>query len=320
MNLLPLDYKESFSDLTILSMGLGQDSHAILFKIVFDAEFKARYAPHRLLVLFAETGNEHPHTYEYMENVTKPFCEEHGIEFVHIVPEMGYHGETWQSLTHQWECGTPTIGSVAYPKTCTHNLKLIPQYRFVEDYIAKHYKGIRNNGRKQGYVQFAKYYGKIRWLVGIAKGEESRVADAEAETALWKKQAITVEYPLIDVGFDRSGCQSYIKSVGFELPMPSNCMFCPYGCNGMELLWMYHSYPDRFYEWASYEQKKLDAHYYAERNLGVSGKLHKDGDRKGTAVTLIDMVEQYKREYPDVTLEQLQEYKWSHGHCVSSKY
>lgn len=320
MNSLQLDYQETFSDLTILSMGLGQDSHTILFKIVHDPAFKARYAPQRLLVLFAETGNEHPYTYEYMENVTKPFCEEHGIEFVHIVPEMGYHGETWRSLTYQWECGTPTIGSVAYPKTCTHNLKLVPQYRFVEDWIVKNYSGIRSNGRKGGYIQFAKYYGKIRWLVGIAKGEESRVADAEAETALWKKQTITVEYPLIDVGLDRSGCQAFIKSAGYPLPMPSNCMFCPYGCGEMELLWMYHSYPDRFYEWAELEQKKLDAHSHAERNLGVSGKLHKEGPRKGEAVTLIDLVEQYKRKYPDVTLEQLQEHKWSHGHCVSSKY
>lgn len=315
-----LKYENTFSDLTILSMGLGQDSHTILFKIVHDPEFKKRYAPHKLLVLFAETGNEHPHTYDYMRDITIPFCEKYNIEFVHITPDMGHHGDSWQSLTHQWECGTPTIGSVAYPKTCTHNLKLIPQYRFVEEYLAKHYDLVVNSDRKKNYTQFGKYYGRIRWLVGISKGEESRVADAEKETALWKKQSIVVEYPLIDIGYNRSACQSYIKSLGYSLPMPSNCMFCSYGIGGLELLWMYHSYPDRFYEWAEFEQKKLDAHRNAERNLGVSGKLHKDGDRKGSAVTLIDLVEQYKRDYPDVTLEQLQEWKASHGHCVASKY
>lgn len=317
---LLLEYIETFSDLTILSMGLGQDSHTILYKIVHDQEFKARYAPYKLLMLFADTGNEHEHTYQYMRDITIPFCEKYGIEFVVITPNMGYHGESWKTLTHQWQNGTPTIGSVAYPKTCTHNLKLMPQYRYVEDYIASNYDGIVNNGRKKGYTQFAKYYGKIRWLVGIAKGEENRVADAEAETALWKKQAITVEYPLIDIGFDRTACQSYIKQLGYELPMPSNCMFCPYGCGEMELLWMYKTYPDRFHEWAELEQRKLDAHINAPKNLGVSGKLHKDGPRKGQAVTLIDLVEQYIRKYPDVTLEQLQEHKWSHGHCVASQY
>jgi 3'-phosphoadenosine 5'-phosphosulfate sulfotransferase (PAPS reductase)/FAD synthetase len=307
-----------FSDLAVLSMGLGQDSHTILFKIVHDPEFRARYAPHKLLVLFADTGNEHPHTYQYMNEVTIPFCKKHNIEFVSITNDMGYHGNTWQSLTGQWESGNPTIGSVAYPKTCTHNLKLIPQYRFVEEYIAKNYPEIVNNNRKKGYVQFAKYYGKIRWLVGIAKGEESRVADAEAETALWKKQAVVVEYPLIDIGFDRTSCQKYINSLNYPLPMPSNCMFCPYGSAGLELLWMYHNYPDRFDEWVALEQKKLDAHPDVEKNLGVSGRLHKSGERKGTAVTLLDALEEAKIKFPNATLEDLQDYKWSHGHCMSS--
>ena len=56
------------------------------------------------------------------------------------------------------------------------------------------------------------------------------------------------------------------------------------------------------------------------KNLGVVGKLHKEGQRKGQAVTLLDVLEEAKEKYPNVTLEQLQEYKWSHGHCVASKY
>lgn len=317
---LKLSIENTFSDLTVLSMGLGQDSHTILFKIVHDSEFKLRYAPDKLLVLFADTGNEHPHTYRYMNEVTIPFCLKYGIEFMSITSDKGYHGDTWQSLTHQWNNGNPTVGSVAYPKTCTHNLKLIPQYRFVEEYISLNYSGIQNNHRKKGYKQFAKYYGKIRWLVGIAKGEENRVANAEEETAQWKKQAVVVEYPLIDIGFDRTACQKYINELAYPLPMPSNCMFCPFGSNGMELLWMYHSYPDRFYEWVGFEQRKLDAHQASEKNLGVPGRLHKTGDRKGTAVTLLDALEEAKIKFPNATLELLQEFKWSHGHCVASKY
>lgn len=51
-----VELENTFSNLTVLSMGLGQDSTAILFKIVFDAEFRARYAPEKLLVLFSDTG------------------------------------------------------------------------------------------------------------------------------------------------------------------------------------------------------------------------------------------------------------------------
>ena len=316
-----VEIQNTFSNLTVLSMGLGQDSTTILFKIAFDPDFKAQYAPKKLLVLFSDTGNEHPFTYQYRDEVIIPFCKAHRIEFVTISSDMGYHAKGWKSLTHKWSYGNrPTIGSVAYPKSCTHQLKLMPQYNFLEEWIIKEYD-LPQSVCKRAFVYFAKYFGKIRWLVGIAKGEESRVQDAEAETLLWKKQSVVIEYPLLGVGMDRSACQAYIKSLGFQLPMPSNCMFCPYGSNHLELLWLYESYPDRFYEWVQLEQNKLDAWADTDvKNLGVVGKLHKDGERKGQAVTLLDVLAEAKAKYPNMQLEDLQEYKWSHGHCVSSKY
>jgi 3'-phosphoadenosine 5'-phosphosulfate sulfotransferase (PAPS reductase)/FAD synthetase len=321
LHALSLEYEKTYSPLTILSFGGGQDSTTILYKLVFDADFKAKYAPRDLLVLMADTGNEHPETYSHVRNEIVPFCQEHGIEFLFIDNSMGYHGTSWQSLTQQWREGNkPTIGSLAYPKTCTHNLKLIPQYRYVEEWLPGKYNSVVNKGRKNNYVQFAKYYGVIRWLVGIAKGEESRVADADKETALWKKQAVEVIYPLIEIGYDRQACQDYMREVGKEIPMPSNCMYCPFASNHMEILWLEKTYPDKFEEWIELEQAKLDAHKDADKNLGVSGRLHKEGDRKGQAFTLKDLLKEAKVKYPNVTLNQLNEYKWSHGHCVSSKY
>ncbi|MCK9552327.1 phosphoadenosine phosphosulfate reductase family protein [Aquamicrobium sp.] len=315
-----VDFTTTLSPLTILSFGGGQDSTTLLFLYVFDEAFRQKYAPGRFLVLFADTGNEAPLTYDYIQRVVKPFCVEHNIEFVAITNDMGYHGETWQSLTHQWENGTPTIGSCAFQATCTHNLKIVPQHRFVEDWLQRTYPEIVvKNNRKQGYVQFAKHYGKIRWLIGIAKGEERRVADAKAETALWKKQAIHVEYPLIELGLDRQGCQDYINSIGKEIPFPSNCLYCAF-CSEIEILWLEKAYPQKFNIWVKYEQAKLDAHAHVEKNLGVCGRLHKTGDRKGQAVTLLDLLEEAKRKYPNITLNELTENRFSHGHCVISKY
>jgi len=62
---VPLEHKNSF--LTILSSGVGQDSMTILFLLVHDPIFKAKYAPGRLLVLFADTHTEAPETYSYMD-------------------------------------------------------------------------------------------------------------------------------------------------------------------------------------------------------------------------------------------------------------
>lgn len=319
---LDLHIETTYSNLTILSFGGGQDSTTILFKLVLDDEFKAKYvAPDgKLLVLMADTHTEHNETYQYLDEIIIPFCKEHNIDFLKIDNTMGYHGDTWQSLTGQWENNKATIGSLAYPKTCTHNLKLQPQYRYVEEWLPKHYSNISNKGRKNNYIQFAKYYGKIRWLVGIAKGEEKRVADASKETALWKIQAIEVQYPLIEFGLDRQACQDYIKSINKPIPLPSNCMYCPFACNHMELLWLERYYPDNFNIWIELEQRKLDAHTDAARNLGVSGRVHKDGDNKGKAFTLKDMLIEAKEKYMDISNEQLWEYKMSHGHCVGSTY
>lgn len=308
--------------LTILSMGLGQDSTAILLKLIHDKDFRLKYAPNDLLVLFANTGNEHPYTYSYRDRVIVPLCKENNIEFVSIESDMGYHGKNWESLTTRWETGTPSIGSLAFAKfmNCSHNLKLNTQFRYVEELIAKRYEGIVNKTRKQNYTQFVEKFGsKIRFLIGISRGEENRIFDVEKETLNWKKKSVEVQYPLIDIGYNRKDCQDYIGSTKTEIPYPSNCMYCPYASTHMELLFMYHTYPDNFYEWVKYEQAKLDAYKDEEKNLGVSGRVHKSGDRKGEAVNLLDVLDEAFKKYPNITLQKLNEHKFSHG-SVNSKY
>lgn len=304
--------------LTVVSDGSGQDSATIIFKLGLDKEFRAKYAPNDLIVLFSDTGNEHEYTYTYRKEVLIPFMKKHNINHISITNDMGFHGTTWQSLTHQWSLNNPTVGSVAYPKTCTHNLKLVPQYRFIEKYLSDIYK--TNFGRKKAYKEFANNYGKIKWIIGIAKGEEKRVIDSDEIKEKWKQTSIETIYPLIEIDYSRQSCQDYIKSINMEIPFPSNCMYCPFGIGAFELLWIYKSYPERFNEWVGYESKKLEANSSQVKNLGVSGKIHKTGEKKGFAVTLIDLVEEYENKYPDITLDQLNHYKFSHGHCVTSKY
>ena len=308
--------------LTILSMGLGQDSTTILLKLIYDKDFRQKYAPNDLLVLFANTGNEHPYTYSYRDRVIVPLCKEHNIEFVSIESDMGYHGKNWESLTTRWETGTPSIGSLAFAKfmNCSHNLKLNTQFRYVEELIAKRYEGIVNKTRKQNYTQFVeKFNSKILFLIGIARGEENRIFDVEKETLNWKKKSVEVQYPLIDIGYNRKDCQDYIAATKTEIPYPSNCMYCPYASTHLELLFMYHTYPDKFYEWVKYEQAKIDAYKDEEKNLGVSGRVHKSGDRKGEAVNLLDVLDEAFKKYPNITLQELNEHKFSHG-SINSKY
>lgn len=435
------------SKLTVLSFGGGQDSTTILLKLIFDKEFRRMYAPNNLLVLFADTGNEHPFTYDYIKRVIEPLCIKHNIEFVKITNDMGYHGKTWKTLTYQWRLNTPTIGSMAYPKSCTHNLKLNPQYNYLGDRLSKTFKIPKGN--KKEYECYAKQNGRIRLLIGIAKNEEKRVNgywfvnldnnniqgkikiikgieyfilnEQQYEIscigsdrfiviqnkttkiefkydvvydAAWKEKALITEYPLIDIGYDRTACQEYINSLGIEIPYPSNCMFCPFSSGShMEILWLYMNMPERFMEWVELEEHKLEyfknnhniilnklqkptneqkltikidflnatyLSYLEEQlslarksntqitinclnyfensviedfilrnndvvklkipNLGANARVHKNGPKKGAAFTLLDMLKEAQERYPNVTLEEIQRYKFSHGNCVESQY
>lgn len=440
---IELDKYTKDSNLTVLSMGLGQDSITILFKLIFDSEFRKQYAPNELLVLFANTHSEHEFTIEYRDEIIIPLCKKHNIEFVSIENDKGFHGTNWLSLQHQWTHKRPTITSLAFKsKSCTHNLKIQPQFNFLGNRIAKQL-GI-NGGNKKEFIEYAKRFGKIRNLIGISKLEEKRVlggkfyiidmdnnkiigksqvkkeieyfningelfeiilngSDKEINyngskviikfeykvehTEKWKLASVQTEYPLIDIGYDRKACQDYIKSLGFRMVMPSNCLFCHFGATHLEILWMHLNLEEDFYRWAKHEENKLK--YFENKNkfiincdctsskiikmdiesfnkgpieflkgllekainenskielsclnyqmideveeliknnkkikkekiknLGVVGKLKKDG----SPFTLVDLLNEAKEKYPDITMEELQRQKENHGTCIESMY
>jgi 3'-phosphoadenosine 5'-phosphosulfate sulfotransferase (PAPS reductase)/FAD synthetase len=295
------------NDLTVLSFGGGQDSTALLYKYAFDADFRAKYAPGRFLVIMAATLDEHPATNAHIK-ATEQFCDEHNIEFVYITPDIGYHGGKWQGY-RQFLRATNTCGSKAFRKTCTDNLKIKPIYRFLEQWIARAFC-LNHNARKQGFYEFVrKGHGKIKMLIGIAKGEESRCGEAVEK---WQRETVERVYPLIDLGLDRQGCQDYIASVNKPVPPPSNCMLCPF-MSEIELLWLFNNFPADYAEWVTLEQNKINRFRGEglpdDKNLGVWGKK-----------LLPQKLEEAKARYAHMTPAAINEYKMSHGHCVKSKY
>ncbi len=292
-------------ELTVLSYGCGQDSWTLLLKYVHDEDFRSQYAPGKFLVVMADTNDEHPRTLEHLE-YTKTFCSDHNIEFVHITADMGHHLDTWLGLREFYN-RTTTVGSKAYPKTCTDKLKLRPIYDFLETWISKNYGYPK--GRKAAFKAFAQDYGKINMLIGIAKGEEKRCADPTKDTMKWRKESIKTLYPLINLGLDRQGCQEYMKSLNEVVPPPSNCVLCPF-MNDVELLWLYRFMPDHFEDWVRIERNKMTkwAHL-GDKNLGVWGKK-----------TLPEVLAEAIEKHGHMTNTDLEDYKMSHGHCVMSKY
>lgn len=291
-------------ELIVLSFGAGQDSTTLLYKWIYDPGFRLSYPCNRFLVVMADTGDEHDQTYAHIQEVSS-FCEEHRVEFVFITPDMGYHGSGWQSLIGFYRT-FDTIGSKAFPKTCTDRLKIGPIYDFLERWLVVNYR-VRF-GRKKAFIQFAKLYGRIGMMVGIAAGEEQRLADM-SQMPTYRQRSVDMLYPLVDLGWDRATCQEYIRSVGHTVPLPSNCKRCPF-MSLIELLWLYRFYPADYHEWVELEANKIAKNrHMRERNYGVWGKK-----------LLPEMLEVAKKKHGHMTDAQLWDYKMSHGHCVMSKY
>jgi hypothetical protein len=312
-------------ELVLLSWGGGQDSSALLELYIKDQSFRKRFAPGRFLVVMAATGDEHPETNAHVQN-TIVRCKELGVEFVHITGDMGFHTGDWaQGLHGQWRAHN-TIGSASYPASCSASLKIEPIYKYLEYWIEREY-GFKA-GRKKGLRQFVEKFGKIRVLIGIAKGEEKRVAKAakpltfdfiepvKDSTPKWMTYCIDRVYPLIELGLDRAGCQAYLRSQDAHVPPPSNCIKCAYKSK-QEVLWTKRFLPVEFAEWVELETNKR-AHW-AGRVDSKTGLPVPNHGVKGLK-TLVEFLAEAEAEYGHMTDAELDEYRFSHGHCVSSKY
>ena len=310
---------EADTRLSVLSCGLGQDSTALLYKYAYDADFRKRYAPNDFLVIFADTGNEFSETYSHLQEV-KVFCQAQNIEFVHLSSDLGYHTGDWQSLQHFY-AAKDAVGSKAYPKICSQRLKIDPIYRYLEDYLSKRY-GVKS-GNKKGFRQFAKESGKIRMIIGIAANEEKRMSNAEDRKERWYRESITHEYPLVDLGMDRAKCQEYIKSVGHAVPIPSNCMMCPF-LSEEELEYLRRFCPEALEEWIYFERRKLDkwSHLNAVPVVSASGKTTIVNKNLGVwgKRSLPEMVKIVREKFASWSDEKIIEYRNSHGHCVATAY
>lgn len=301
--------------LVVLWVGGGQDSTALLYKFAFDSFFREKWLKDdaKLVAIMADTGDEYPETYEHVEFL-KLFCVEANIEFHFITPDMGFHGRTWQSLSHQMDLNS-TIMSVAFPKSCTDNLKIKVCYNFLEDYLKKHY-GYQGK-RKRAFYEYRQQFGKLVSIIGFAKGEENRMAVnpqldlfpemLKDDRPVYMQKCVEHFYPLIAMLMDRFDCQDYIKSLGLEVPMPSNCMMCPFQ-NEAEVVYLHRFYPERWTIWVAKEKAKLLKNHTKERNLGVKGEI-----------PLEQFLQEALKKYGHWSDTQLKNYRMTHGHCVKSK-
>ena len=174
----------------IVSFGGGTNSTAILVNMV-----KYDLKPDE--ILFADTGGEHPHTYQFINELNSWLINKNFPQ----IKTLRYKTKHGDELTLEQDClNNNTIPPIAFGwKTCSQKFKITP----IEKYIKSNYPDE-----------------KIQMWVGFDAGEERRIKENPNEN-------FENYYPLIEWGWNREKCIEAIENVGLTLPGKSSCFFCP---------------------------------------------------------------------------------------------
>jgi len=198
-----------------VAYGGGVDSTAMLIKCV-QKGIKID------LILFADTGSEKPHTYEYVKYFNKYLIRNNQPQI--IVVKKGGIQETLEQECLRAKC----LPSMAYGgfKICSLKYKVQPQDKFCNNYeqFKLFWKQNKNN--------------KVTKFIGIDADEAHRAKYDSDKKYKYK-------YPLIDWDMGRDECIQAIQDAGLKLPGKSACFFCPSSKIG-EVRALKHQYPALF--------------------------------------------------------------------------
>ena len=206
--------------INIVSYGGGVNSTALLVGL----------HQHRIpvdVILFADTGAEHPHTYAYLDTMNQ-WLKEHNMPQITQVYKTTKDG---LRLTLEEEClCSGSLPSIAYgQKKCSLKHKIQPQDKFCNHH--PECRKIWAQGKK--VVKF----------IGYDAGEQYRkdkilLRDlADPKYSKW--------YPLMEWGWNRENCIQAIHAAGLPQPGKSSCFFCP-SMRANEIIALREQHPDLY--------------------------------------------------------------------------
>lgn len=165
------------------------------------------------LFLFANVGDdsENPATLAYVENYSRPFAAEHGIELTtleRVMVRSGEHRTLYRELTREGSKALkiPVRMSNGAPwrRSCTADYKI--------QVIARELK------RRGASADNPAVIG-----IGISLDEIIR-----ADGGKGHEPHEIVTYPLLKLGLRRTDCARIIRQAGLPIPPKSACWFCPF--------------------------------------------------------------------------------------------
>lgn len=157
-------------------------------------------------VVFSDTGDEMPGTYEYLEVMGK-YLKRRNIPFEIVMNRRK------ESLSDT--CLRRKVIPSQVWRWCTRDFKVTPIHAF-----------------------YRKLESHIYQYMGIDYGEVHRMKPARVDY-------VTNLYPLIDYKINREECVKLIKNARLPIPEKSGCYFCPYN-NMTRWGEIYEKHPDLF--------------------------------------------------------------------------
>jgi len=197
-------------EINIVSFGAGQNSTAMIIMMKNEG---IRIDE----IIYAETGNEMPETYVFLEEFKK-WCKKNNLTFTEVKSKLG--------TLKDFYMGNKMIPYRMF-RQCTHKFKVIP----IDKHIQEKY------GKKT----------KINMYMGISYEEKHRMEKIRG------RKPITYFFPLVDRKIDRDGCVKIIKKEGLSVPVKSGCYFCPFQ---VKRVWidLYKKHNDLFEEAKRFEK------------------------------------------------------------------
>lgn len=224
--------------MNVVSFGGGTNSTAMiigmyLHKIPID------------LILFADTGGEQPHTYEFMGTFNE-WLVKHGIP---KIVSVEYHDKDGNRLTLEQECiNSGRLPSIAYGYKNALSSTRSGRRRSSATTI--------NRAKRCGPAASASTNTSVTMPGRHGASNTPRPYEADKK---YEKH-----YPLYEWGWTREECVHVIERAGLPRPGKSSCFFCP-SMKKKEIQALWENYPDLF------ERAIALEHGSAKTNVNVKG-------------------------------------------------
>jgi len=197
-------------NLKVISYGGGVQSTAM---IVLATQ---GHIPDVDAALFANVGDdsEHPVTLKYVREIAIPWAAERGLPIHELRPQRrGQETSLYHEITQEGSRRDliPVFGEQGNPmgRACTADFKIKTLHRW-----------LRANGATKKSPAFVQ--------LGISTDEIERAGRG-------KNASMEIrQYPLLDLGLNRTDCMQVIRDAGLPVPPKSSCFFCPFHS---ELVW-----------------------------------------------------------------------------------